>query len=405
MGKKGWLMASKETTINTRDLGGYYTDSDMKKEIKTDYYDSFSCSADKCSFTCCQEWNIAVDDDTYIKWNRLSLTKQNNLYLDQYVKQNDGTRVIALNEQKQCPFLNEQKLCKLVLNFGDAVLSETCAIFPRQIHEFANRKEYSLVSCCPEVVDLMNQQDKICFTKNMFDMDKDILLQIRTMMITIMQNQRFSISKSVMMIFYMLLDIYQKESILKKEIDEYKNEVVLKKLSDTIDNMQFLSLDTFEENNELFLDMAENYRKQELYTSYLEPIATIAENLSRDYDKRKMITQLQKFEKQFSSYEKLFRNYIAVEIFSNSLMPESDLESMVVMIQWIAMEYAVMRHAIFLSWLLDEQEKLTYTMVRNYIVVISRMMGYDQADIYEYLEKSFKYLIWEWGYFALLIGA
>ena len=376
----------------------------MKKEIKTDYYDTFTCIADKCSFTCCQEWKIAVDDDTYIKWNRLSLTKKNNNYLNQYLKLKDGTRIIALNEQKQCPFLNEQKLCNLVLNFGDEVLSETCAIFPRQIHEFADRKEYSLVSCCPEVVDLMNQQDKICFTKNIFDMDEDILLQIRTMLITIMQNQHFSISKCMMMIFYILLDIHQKESVLKKEIDEYKDEAVLKGLSDIIDNMQFLRLDTFEENNELFLDIAENYRKQELYTSYLEPIAVIAENLSRDYDKRKMIVQLQKFEKQFSSYEKLFRNYIVTEIFSNSLMPESDLDSIVVMIQWIAMEYAIMRHSIFLSWLRDEQKKLSYPVVRNYIVVISRMMGYDQEDIYEYLDKSFENLMWEWGYLALLVG-
>ena len=376
----------------------------MKKEIKTDYYDTFTCIADKCWFTCCQEWKIAVDDDTYTKWNHLSLTKQNNNYLDQYIEQKDGTRVIALNEQKQCPFLNEQKLCKLVLNFGDEVLSETCAIFPRQIHEFADRKEYSLVSCCPEVVDLMNQQDKICFTKNMSDMDEDILLQIRTMLITIMQNHHFSISKSLMIIFYILLDIHEKESILK-EIDEYKDEAFLKELSDTIDNMKLIGLDTFEENNELFLDMTENYRKQELYTSYLEPIAVIAEKLSRDYDKRKMIVQLEEFEKQFSSYEKLFRNYLVAEIFSNSLMSESDLESIVVMIQWIAMEYAIMRHSIFLSWLLDEQEKLSYMVVRNYIVVISRMMGYDQEDICEYLEKSFGNLIWEWGYLALLIGA
>lgn len=376
----------------------------MKKEIKTDYYDTFTCIADKCSFTCCQEWKIAVDDDTYKKWNRISLAKQNNNYLDQYVKQEDGTHVITLNEQKNCPFLNEQNLCDLVLKFGDEVLSETCTLFPRQIHEYADRKEYSLVSCCPEVVDLMNQQDKISFTKNMFDMDEDILLQIRTLMITIMQNKHFSISKGVMMIFYFLLDIHQKESVSKKEIDEYKDEAVLKDLSDAIDNMQFLSLDTFEENNELFLDMAENYRKQELYTSYLEPIAEIAENLSRDYDKRKMIVQLQKFEKQFSSYEKLFRNYLVVEIFSNSLMPESDLESIVVMIQWIAMEYALIRHSIFLTWLLDGQEQLSYTVVRNYIVVISRMMGYDQEDICEYLEKSFANLIWEWGYLALLIG-
>lgn len=376
----------------------------MKKEIKTDYYDTFTCIAGKCSFNCCQEWKIAVDDDTYRKWNNLSLTKQNNDYIDQYVKQKDGTRIIALNEQKQCPFLNEEKLCNLVLNFGDEVLSETCAVFPRQIHEFTDRTEYSLLPCCPEVVDLMNQQDKICFTKNMFDIDQDILVQIRTMIIEIMQNQNFSISKNMMMIFYILLDISQNKSVLKKEIDEYKDKAVLKELSDTIDNMQFLSLDTFEENNELFLDIAENYRKQELYTSYLEPIAVIAESLSRDYDKRKMIVQLQKFEKQFSSYEKLFRNYLVVEIFSNSLMPESDMESIVIMIQWIAMEYAIIRHSIFLSWLLDEQEKLSYTVVRNYIVVISRMMGYDQEDIYEYLDKSFENLIWEWGYLALLIG-
>jgi len=63
-----------------------------------------------------------------------------------------------------------------------------------------------------------------------------------------------------------------------------------------------------------------------------------------------------------------------------------------------------MRHAIFLRWLLDGQEKLCYTVIRDYIVVISRIMGYDQEDIYEYLEKSFEDLIWEWGYLALLIG-
>ena len=47
------------------------------------------------------------------------------------------------------------------------------------------------------------------------------------------------------MLFYILLDLHQKESVLIKEIDEYKDEAVLKELSDTIDNMQFLSLDTF----------------------------------------------------------------------------------------------------------------------------------------------------------------
>ena len=109
--------------------------------MKTNYYDDFICIADKCSFTCCQEWKIAIDDDTYTKWKHLSVTNQENDSLDRYVTQKDGARVIALNEQKQCPFLKENKLCKLVLELGDEVLSETCASFPRQIHEFENRKE------------------------------------------------------------------------------------------------------------------------------------------------------------------------------------------------------------------------------------------------------------------------
>ena len=120
--------------------------------------------------------------------------------------------------------IGPKKLCKLVLSFGDEVLSETCVLFPRQIHEFEDRKEYSLVTCCPEVVDFMNQQEKICFTANLNDLDDDILSQIRTMMITMMQDQQFSISKSMMMIFYILLDIHQKG--INNGIDDSRDGIV-----------------------------------------------------------------------------------------------------------------------------------------------------------------------------------
>lgn len=47
---------------------------------------------------------------------------------------------------------------------------------------------------------------------------------------------------------------------------------------------------------------------------------------------------------------------------------------------------------------------MTYTMVRDYITVISRITGYDHSDIKEYLENSFESIIWEWGYLALVVG-
>ena len=41
------------------------------KQIRPDYYDHFSCTADQCPITCCQEWKIGVDADTNRKWKKL----------------------------------------------------------------------------------------------------------------------------------------------------------------------------------------------------------------------------------------------------------------------------------------------------------------------------------------------
>ena len=106
------------------------------KRIRPDYYDKFTCIADQCTITCCQEWKIGVDADTNRKWKKIfppedvSPQKKN---LSAYTTKKDGGRVIELTEEHKCPFLNENKLCKLVTAYGENVLSETCAVFPREV--------------------------------------------------------------------------------------------------------------------------------------------------------------------------------------------------------------------------------------------------------------------------------
>lgn len=74
---------------------------------------------------------------------------------------------------------------------------------------------------------------------------------------------------------------------------------------------------------------------------------------------------MKEFKEAVSDYENLFRNYLLSEIFTNMLIPDSDLEAM---------------------------------------VVITRMTGYDQDDIYEYMEGSFRDIMWEWSYLWLIMG-
>ena len=85
-------------------------------------------------------------------------------------------------------------------------------------------------------------------------------------------------------------------------------------------------------------------------------------------------------------------------------MPDSELEDMVIAFQWIALEYTVIRQALFLKWLEQGEGELAYETVRDYITVIARVTGYDASDIYEYLENSFEEVIWEWGYMAMFLG-
>ena len=49
--------------------------------------------------------------------------------------------------------------------------------------------------------------------------------------------------------------------------------------------------------------------------------------------------------------------------------------------------------------------KISYESFRDAIVVLTRMTGYEEEDILEYLENSFQSPIWEWGYFALLLSS
>lgn len=112
------------------------------------YYKNFICIADKCPITCCQEWNIGVDDTTYDRWCHTAPPNDMpylHKVLSDYTSLREHQHMITLNEEKKCPFLCKNKLCRLVLHHGDDILSETCTMFPREYHHFATHTEASLM--------------------------------------------------------------------------------------------------------------------------------------------------------------------------------------------------------------------------------------------------------------------
>ena len=375
------------------------------RRVRPDYYKKFQCIADKCTITCCQEWKIGVDNETNRKWKKLLppdtvVDKKKNL--SAYTVKKDGMRVIVLDEKLRCPFLNEEKLCRLVCTYTDRVLSDTCTQFPREVHRFSTYEEETLMPCCPAVIDIWKDAEKIVFPK--VDREyKNLLFVIREHMMELIEDSTQRLEDQLKQGFYILLELNKQDSLTMQLINEYFSSESAAQLREAISQIPMDELDSMDECNELLQDLAVNYQKEGLYKKYLDPILLQAEKLSETYVADTMCEDLQLFDKQFRQWQPLLRKFLLNEFYSDLLVPDGNLESMIVSMQWIGMEYAVIRHSVFLKWM--ERKQFTYEELRDYMVVITRMTGYEQEDIVEYLKNSFESLVWDWGYFALVTGA
>ncbi len=375
------------------------------RRVRPDYYKKFQCIADKCTITCCQEWKIGVDNETNRKWKKLLppdtvVDKKKNL--SAYTVKKDGMRVIALDEKHRCPFLNEEKLCRLLCTYTDRVLSDTCTQFPREVHRFSTHEEETLMPCCPAVIDIWKDAKEIVFPK--VDREyKNHLFVIREHMMELLEDSTQRLEDQLKQGFYILLELNKQDSLTMQLINEYFSGESVAQLREAIAQIPMDELDSMDECNELLQDLAVNYQKEGLYKKYLDPILLQAKQLSETYAADTMCEDLQLFEKQFRQWQPLLRKFLLNEFYSDLLVPDGDLESMIVSMQWIGMEYAVIRHSVFLKWM--ERKQFTYEELRDYMVVITRMTGYEQEDIVEYLKNSFESLVWDWGYFALVTGA
>lgn len=394
-------------------------------QIRPDYYDRFSCTADQCPITCCQEWKISVDEHTNKCWKKLAPpadTIPAKTRLSAYTTFKDGTRVIALNQDHRCPFLSKEKLCKLVLEHGDQVLSETCQVFPRETHTFDTHEEQSLMPCCPAVIDLWKDCETLHFPEvsdQWFQTESDrnsaaldgssddvsdaLLFQLRSKLIALMQRSDRTPSQALMESFYILLELYRNDDWNEETLNDYFSESTLTELHKAIFSASPAPEDTIIEDNEILQDLAVNYQKEGLYQSYLNPVLADAEALAEDYGTETLTRQWETFLQSLKGFHPLLKNVLANELFSDLLIPGGDLESVLVQMQWMALEYAAVRQSLFLLWLQNGGQELTYEQVRDYLVILMRMTGYDEDDIYEYLENSFEELVWEWGYFALVV--
>ena len=130
----------------------------MSQELKLTALKNFKCIAEKCPDTCCKNWNIEVDQETYKLWKTISDDKDREKILSSIsIEQRNGSEVKRLKKKADnyCVHLNNLGLCSLQLKYGAKYIPNACQTYPRLHLEGNQKKISSAVLSCPEIARLV----------------------------------------------------------------------------------------------------------------------------------------------------------------------------------------------------------------------------------------------------------
>ena len=146
-------------------------------------YHAFQCKADQCENTCCQLWTIDIDEPTAKRYH--AMTGSLGESLRQAITVDDeGSHFIFSKAQPMCPLLNENGLCKVVLELGEEGLCDTCHMHPRFYKYIEDLELCGVGLSCEASVELLAQNktiDSLLFTieddDNEFTSEERLTLQ------------------------------------------------------------------------------------------------------------------------------------------------------------------------------------------------------------------------------------
>lgn len=175
---------------------------------KPSYFDSFQCLAGACPDSCCQEWDVQVDEESAAFYRTLPGDLGDRLR--QVLKTEDCETVMQI-ENRRCPMWRGDGLCRIQAELGHDALCKTCRDFPRLTHDYGNFTELGLELSCPEAARLILTSpimpaavtDLPGGEAPEYDGEAmDILLRTRAKVLALLQNTIYSPNQALILLLY-----------------------------------------------------------------------------------------------------------------------------------------------------------------------------------------------------------
>lgn len=120
------------------------------------YYKKFKCIADKCRHSCCIGWEIDIDEFTLGKYQSAEAPYASEVLKSIEDSENPHFKLCGGG---RCVHLDENNLCRIILNLGEGYLCDICREHPRFYNTVKNGMEVGLGMACEEACSIILNSD------------------------------------------------------------------------------------------------------------------------------------------------------------------------------------------------------------------------------------------------------
>lgn len=386
------------------------------------YMNAFRCIGPECEDTCCASWTIAIDKKTYKKYKKVpdrefqaklkeGITKVKN-------SSNPNENLYAqmkLDENNQCNFLTEDRLCGIQQQLGESFLCNTCSVYPRIINKLDDILEKSGTISCPEVARLaLLNKDGIEFEINNGDAPYKIyqgelqsnafktnsiehnFWDIRYHIIEILQERKLRLWERILYVGIFIQKLqsgnFQNQRELTNLITTFRSTLKNSNVSDLFKEvpvkreMQFKVLQLVAEARRI---EGINHPKFEMYyNEFLTGIKYSSSDVEEKNIQNYMIA-LESFLKTEEEFEYIFENYLVNHAF-NTMFPLNIDGNYTREFGYLVLHYALIRlHLVGIK--AYQKGDLNDNEIVSFIQSFSRNVGHNKGylkKVYTFLEEN-----------------
>lgn len=130
----------------------------MKMLLQKEYKD-FACIGGECPDTCCNGWIVYIDEESRAYYEKVDGEFGEELRSN--IEGEGKKSHFRMRKDGFCPFLNEEKLCRIYRTLGEERMCFTCQTFPRIVDVVGELMIGTISLGCPEAARMLFSDEEI----------------------------------------------------------------------------------------------------------------------------------------------------------------------------------------------------------------------------------------------------